>query len=133
VLERDELIDLIGLSLVAGQHIFVAGPPGVAKSTVFFEIFSGIGDAKQGFFALTKGSTPEMVVGPMSPRALKEEDRFRFNVEGMLPDVDLALIDEVFKGNALTRHAMLQVLNERIFFNGGEIVSCPLLMAGATS
>ena len=29
---KDEIIDLLGISLVAGEHLFLLGPPGTAKS-----------------------------------------------------------------------------------------------------
>ena len=28
---KDEIIDLLGVSLVAGEHVFLLGPPGTAK------------------------------------------------------------------------------------------------------
>ncbi len=28
---KDEIIDLLGISLVAGEHLFLLGPPGTAK------------------------------------------------------------------------------------------------------
>lgn len=130
--ERDELVDLAALSLVAGQHMFLAGPPGTAKSMAVMELFRHIGGS-QGYYNLTKGSTPEALVGAMSVKALKEEDVFRHNVAGMLPDVHFAYITEVFKGNALTRNSILQVLNERQFFNGGHVVECPLVFCAADS
>ena len=29
---KDEIIDLLGISLVAGEHLFLLGPPGTAKT-----------------------------------------------------------------------------------------------------
>ena len=29
---RDEVVDLIALAVVAGEHLFLFGPPGTAKS-----------------------------------------------------------------------------------------------------
>lgn len=133
LVERDEVVDLALMSLVAEQNIFLCGLPGVAKSMVFDLLFSRIGGARQGFYVLTKGSTPETLVGPMSVRALKEQDTFRYNTTGMLPDVHLAYIDEVFKGNALTRNAAMNILNEKVFFNGGTPQRCPLISCAAAS
>ena len=31
---RDEVVDLIALAVVAGEHLFLHGPPGTAKSGV---------------------------------------------------------------------------------------------------
>ncbi len=32
--ERGEVVDLIALALVAGEHLFLYGPPGTAKSAL---------------------------------------------------------------------------------------------------
>lgn len=133
VVERDEVIDMIGLAMVAEQNVFLQGPPGVAKSMVFDLVYSQVDGASRGSFALTKGSTPETLIGAFDINEYERTSRYVFNTEDMLPSVHLAFIDEVFKGNALTRNAALQVLNERVFFNGGEIQPCPLLSAGAAS
>lgn len=132
LIERDEVVDLLATALIAEANMLLIGPPGAAKSAVFGDFFGRI-EARRGFFALTKGSTPETVIGPMSINELKEHDRFKYNTTGMLPDVELGFVDEVFKGNALTRNAILQVLNERVLFNGGEVQPCPLIMCGAAS
>jgi MoxR-like ATPase len=31
---KDEVIDLLGVSLVAGENLFILGPPGTAKSAI---------------------------------------------------------------------------------------------------
>lgn len=129
---RDETLDLLKLSVIAQTHLLLIGPPGTGKSALFGDFFSRL-EGKRGYWLLNKGSLPESLVGPMSMKAYKEEDQFRHNVERMLPDVHWAFIDEVFKGNALTRDAALQVINERVFANGGEIISCPLRTCGAAS
>ena len=129
---RDELVEYLKYSVIAQSNILVVGPPGAAKSALFGDFIAHL-DGQHGFFALTKGSTPETVLGPMSLKAIKDEDTFRYNISGMAPDCDFIFIDEVFKGNALTRNALLQVINERRFFNGNQMVTCPLRMASAAS
>ena len=132
LVERDEMIDLALMAMVAESNMFVCGKPGIAKSAVFGDLFNRIGGVRKNFFALTKGSVPEILLGPISLEAMKQ-DRIRYNTAGMLPDVHFAFIDEVFKGNALTRAATLTILNERQFFNGGQVEECPLLMCAAAS
>lgn len=133
LVERDEVIDMALASLVAETNMFLCGQPGIAKSAVFGDLFKRIDGARKGFYALTKASVPDMLVGPVSLKALTESDRIRHNTDDMLPDVHLAFIDEVFKGNALTRNHVLTILNERTFYNGGQIEECPLIMAAAAS
>lgn len=132
-IERDDAIAALGMSIVAESNAFMAGLPGVAKSMIFSEIFARVEHARVGFYTITKGSTPETLVGPVSIKALEERDVIEYNTTDMLPDVHFAYITEVFKGNALTRNAVLQVLNERAFFNGGKVQPCPLHMCGSDS
>ncbi|OLP94601.1 hypothetical protein AK812_SmicGene23371 [Symbiodinium microadriaticum] len=48
------------------------------------------------------------------------------SVEGFLPTADVAFLDEVFKANSSILNALLTLLNERIFDNGGERIDVPL-------
>lgn len=133
LIERDEVVDLIITALVAEQHLLMVGPPGVAKSKVAGDVFARIGGAAANFFALTKGSTPDMIVGPMSIIEIKERGRFKHETANMLPESDIVFIDEVFKGNTLTMNATLNVLADRVFMNGGVLQRCPLVSAVTAS
>ena len=35
---KDEIVDLMGVSLVAGENLFLLGPPGTAKSALVREL-----------------------------------------------------------------------------------------------
>src|SRR5579864_9537386 len=39
---RDEVIDLIALAVVAGEHLFLHGPPGTAKSALIRQFASAV-------------------------------------------------------------------------------------------
>ena len=39
---RDEVIDLIALAVVAGEHLFLHGPPGTAKSALIREFATAV-------------------------------------------------------------------------------------------
>jgi MoxR-like ATPase len=124
--EREETIDAMGYGLVATEHMFLIGPPGTAKSMGGDELLGRVGNTTVGSWQLVKGSTPSELVGPMSLRVLREEDRFSFNTTGMLPQVKYAIIDEVFKGNSMTRNRVLRILAEGQFDNGGQRVPANL-------
>src|SRR5262249_2585694 len=40
--DRDEVIDLIALAIVAGEHLFLYGPPGTAKSALIRQFATAV-------------------------------------------------------------------------------------------
>jgi MoxR-like ATPase len=81
---------------------------------------------------LTKFSTPEEVVGPVSITALKD-DRYRRVTTARLPEAELAFVDEIWKASSAILNTLLKILNERLFENDGEVVRVPLRLCVAAS
>jgi MoxR-like ATPase len=62
---RDEVVDLIALAVVSGEHLFLLGPPGTAKSAVI----RGFAERVQGRYfeyLLTRFSEPNELFGPIA-------------------------------------------------------------------
>jgi len=133
LIERDEEIDLILTALIAHEHVLLVGPPGCGKSLLLDSILQCVGGSKFSVL-LTKFTTPEEVVGPVSLSALKD-DRFVRVTTGKLPQVDFSFIDEVFKGSSAILNCLLKILNERVFDAGDGIAKAmPLkLCVGASN
>jgi MoxR-like ATPase len=70
--------------------------------------------------------------GPLSLTAL-EKDLYIRNTTGYLPDVSVAFLDEIFKANSAILNSLLTILNERLFDNGNERNTIPLLALVAAS
>jgi MoxR-like ATPase len=82
---------------------------------------------------LTKFSTPEEIFGAVSLKSLEQDD-YRRVTEHKLPEAHIAFLDEIFKANSSILNALLTLINERIFHNGRERVSVPLItMFGASN
>ena len=130
--ERREIIHGLFLALIARLHIVLLGPPGAAK-TALAEAFTRVVTLQYWSTLLTRFSTPEELFGPLSLKAL-EQDSYRRIGAGRLPDAQIALIDEVFKGNSAILNTMLPVMNERVWFNDGQRLPLPLqLLIGASN
>jgi MoxR-like ATPase len=131
-INRHDEITSMAISVITGSNLLLIGPPGCAKSSVTADFMARM-PGRKAYFSLTKGSTPQEVLGVPSISAFKKREKMEFAIADMLPDSEFVVIEEVFKGNSLTRNAILQVLNEHQFLNGGQIVECPLVFCGASS
>jgi MoxR-like ATPase len=128
---KDEVIDLLGVCLVAGEHLFILGPPGTAKTALVHELGQHL-EGRTFDYLLTRFTEPNELFGPFDIRRLREGDLVT-NTEGMLPEADLVFLDELLNANSAILNSLLMVLNERVFRRGRETRGLPLLMAVGAS
>lgn len=132
LIERDEEIDLVLTALLANEHVLLVGPPGCGKSMLLDALLQCVGGSKF-MLLLTKFTTIDEVVGPVSLAALKE-DRFVRITTGKLPEADFTFLDEAFKGSSAILNCLLKMLNERTFDAGDGLVKpVPLKLCLAAS
>ena len=126
LVEREEESRLVVLAMLAKEHLLLLGPPGTAKSMVARRLGDLVSDGG-GFFQrlLTKFTTPEEIFGPLSLRAL-ENDEYKRVTDGFLPSASVGFLDEIFKANSAILNTLLTILNERKFDNGGLREDCPV-------
>src|SRR3954469_5114390 len=113
LIEREDEVDLVLTALVANEHVLLVGPPGCGKSLLLDSVLSWTGGSKFSIL-LTKFTTPEEVMGPVSLSALKC-DRYLRGTTGKLPQAEYCFLDEVFKASSAILNCLLKVLNERTF------------------
>jgi MoxR-like ATPase len=130
-IDKDEIIDLLGVALVAGENLFLLGPPGTAKSAVVQELARRI-EGHVFDYLLTRFTEPNELFGPFDIRRLREGELLT-NTEGMLPEADLVFLDELLNANSAILNSLLMVLNERMFRRGRETRKLPLLMVVGAS
>lgn len=124
LVERRTLVEAIVLAAVAGEHVLVVGPPGTAKSEAARRVARGLG-GRYFEYLLGKFSEPSELFGPVDLRKLKE-GVLETATEGMLPEAEVAFLDEVFAGSTAILNSLLTLLNERVFRRGSTRLQCPL-------
>lgn len=123
---KDEIIDLLGVSLVARENLFLLGPPGTAKSALVQALAAQL-DGRAFDYLLTRFTEPNELFGPFDIRRLREGDLVT-NTEGMLPEAEFVFLDELLNANSAILNSLLMALNERVFRRGRETRNLPALM-----
>ncbi|MBI2898048.1 MAG: AAA family ATPase [Deltaproteobacteria bacterium] len=124
-LGKQEVIRLMLISAIAGEHMVVVGPPGTAKSAMI-RMFARLIDAKYFEYLLTRFTEPNELFGPVDISAFRT-GTYRRKTETMLPESEIVFLDEVFKSNSAILNSLLTLLNERIFMNGQQRIDVPLI------
>src|SRR5438132_2631325 len=122
---RDEVVDLIALAVVAGEDLFLYGPPGTAKSA----LVRGFATAVRGRYfeyLLTRFTEPNEIFGPIDLVRLRQ-GTVATVITGMLPEAEFVFLDELFNANSAILNNLLTVLNERIYRRGAETHRLPML------
>lgn len=130
---KDEIIDLLGITLVARENAFLLGPPGTAKSAIVRMLSQCIDNGKNFEYLLTRFTEPNEIFGPFDIRKLKDGELVT-NTEAMLPEASMIFLDEIFNANSAILNSLLMALNERIFRRGKETKHLPaLIFVGASN
>ena len=131
-LDKQEVIRLLLVSVAAGEHMLLVGPPGTAKSALV-RTFAKLIDGRYFEYLLTRFTEPNELFGPVDIRAFREGTYTR-KTETMLPEAEIVFLDEIFKSNSAILNSLLTILNERKFANGSKVQDVPLLsMFGASN
>jgi MoxR-like ATPase len=124
LVEREALVELVALAAVAGEHLLVIGPPGTAKSEAVRRVARGLG-GEVFEYLLGRFTEPSEIFGPIDLRRLKE-GVVETQTAGMLPEAEIAFLDEIFLGSTAILNTLLALLNERTFRRGATRLRVPL-------
>ena len=124
LVQRDVAVQLVVLAAVAREHLLLIGPPGTAKSEAVRRVAAGIG-GRYFEYLVGRFTEPAEIFGPVDLQRLRQ-GVVETQTAGMLPEADVAFLDEVFLGSTAILNTLLGVLNERVFRRGQTRLDCPL-------
>jgi MoxR-like ATPase len=130
-LDKQEIIRLMLVSAIAGEHMVIVGPPGTAKSAMV-TMFAKLVDARYFEYLLTRFTEPNELFGPVDIAAFRE-GKYTRRIEHMLPSAEIVFLDEIFKSSSAILNSLLHVINERKFANGPDLIQVPLISLFAAS
>jgi MoxR-like ATPase len=130
-LGKEEVIRLLFVSALAGEHLVMVGPPGTAKSALL-RGFAQVIDARYFDYLLTRFTEPNEIFGPVDIQSFRE-GTYRRRIEGMLPEAEIVFLDEIFKANSAILNSLLSLLNARRYTHGNQTVRVPLISMYAAS
>lgn len=124
LVERRLLFELVVLGLITREHVLFIGPPGTGKSAAV----KSAADQFQGrYFEYLIGrfTEPSELFGALDLAALKD-GKVRPVTQNMLPEANIAFLDEIFLGSTAILNTLLGVLNERRYRRGTYETKVPL-------
>ena len=124
---KDDIIDLLGISLIAKENTFLLGPPGTAKSAIVKSLSKGIENGKNFEYLLTRFTEPNELFGPFDIKKLREGELVT-NTDGMMPEASMVFLDEIFNANSAILNSLLMALNEKVLRRGKQVLKLPALM-----
>jgi MoxR-like ATPase len=131
LVERSVLVEALALAAVAGEHLLVIGPPGTAKSEAVRRLAHALG-GNYFEYLLGRFTEPSEIFGPVDLRKLRD-GVVETATSGMLPEAEIAFLDEIFQGSTAILNTLLGILNERVFRRGHSTLRVPLRLCVAAS
>lgn len=128
---RRALLELVMLGLLTQEHVLLIGPPGTGKSAAVQAMARAV-DARSFEYLIGRFTEPGELFGALDLAALRDGE-VRPVTTGMLPEAEVAFLDEIFLGSTAILNSLLKILNERTYRRGQFSTRVPLISCVAAS
>ena len=128
---RRALLELVMLGLLTREHVLLIGPPGTGKSAAVQAMARAV-DARSFEYLIGRFTEPGELFGALDLAALRDGE-VRPVTSGMLPEAEVAFLDEIFLGSTAILNSLLKILNERTYRRGQFQTQVPLISCIAAS
>lgn len=113
--EREEQIELLGISLISGIDPLFLGDPGTGKTWMIELLLKLLDGAREEDFFNTlvfKETPADDLLGPRDVMAMKQSKIARMT-DGFLPTAVIAYLDEIFKASPTLVNSLLDIMANR--------------------
>ena len=128
---RRSMLELILLGLIMHEHVLLIGPPGTGKSAAVQAMASSL-KVRNFEYLIGRFTEPSELFGGLDLNALKD-GKVKPVIDNMLPEAEIAFLDEIFLGSTAILNSLLKILNERTYQRGQFSVRTPLISCVAAS
>lgn len=132
VLEREEVIDIIKLALVAKRNVFFLGKTGQSKTFTVSEFLRRVTGANYFETLMNKMMDKDELFGRLDIPQLVQGKQ-KVITTGKIPEADFNFLDEIFKSNDIVLNSLLKVLNFEEINLEGISVKCPTIATFSAS
>jgi MoxR-like ATPase len=122
---RTEL-HVMTVAIVRRLHVILHGKPGVAKSMTTDGLLKHIPHMSKFKTQAYKASPPEQFIGPISLKAMAEQDRYLRITTGKAAASEIVVIDELPRAPRALLPVFQGMMVEREFDSGNGVESVPL-------
>jgi MoxR-like ATPase len=135
VVGQANIKEAVLLGLLAREHVYIEGPPGVAK-TYMAELISEYTGLSYWFYQLHRDTRLNEIIGEavITKETTPTGDIIRQDViRGGILKCEIAILDDISRAPGEALNVLLRILNERKFGSGSDSADrIPLLSAIAT-
>lgn len=127
LIKKEDVFRILALAEATGSPVLLIGPPGVAKTASVIDYAKaangGTLDNGEVFILETdEGTKSTAVKGNIDLEKLTLDNKYVMN--SPITEAGFVVINEIDKASASLRNSLLGIMNEKVLFNGKEMVDC---------